>query len=142
MEKLTKGYMVRLVTFVLFIILTASGIGFSIYLFYIASNTAMYLLAAAFTILAIVSGFFNIFASFFYYRSYFYERKLEGVKKTLKEQRTWPTIAVSMAVFNESPKIVERNMMRLHKIEYQKDKLRFYLLDDSTNTAMRQIFHV
>lgn len=128
-----KKSTLRLFVVSLFVILTISGLVFSLYLIYYgAHNLYTYVLAGLFIILSLVSGFFNIFIAYSYYRSSFYNEYLEGIKRYLKPITKYPTVAIAMPVFNEDPTIVKRNMLRLKEMKYPEGKMRFYLLDNST----------
>ncbi len=136
MPNLTKSPALRLLVVVMFILLTISGISFSLYLIYFGAHTiAMYAIATVFLILSAVSGFFNIFTSYSYYRSVFYDKYLEGITRMLKPLTYKPTVALVMPVFNEDAAIVQRNMLRLMTMNYPADKMSFYLLDDSTDAG-------
>ena len=133
-----KGSSVRLFVVLLFIILTASGILFSLYLIYFGAHTLyMSLVAFAFLMLSAISGFFNIFTAYSYYRSAFYDEYLEKINRTIKPLSTYPTVAIAMPVYNESTQTVKRNMLRLKTMNYPKDKMTFYLLDDSTEPSIK-----
>ncbi len=126
----------RFVTVLMFAILAISGLGFSIYMIYIANSLYMYALAISFTILAVIAGFFNVTASVWYYRSFLYKDYLKKITKKLEPVKTFPTVAIAVPVYNEDPKHVKSNMLRLMKLKYPEDKLRYYLLDDSTKTEV------
>ncbi len=128
-----KRFSYRILTVIVFLILAVAGIGFSFYLFYIANNLYMYILATLFFVLAIVSSVFNIFASVTYYRSYFYDIYLDKLKSGLPKMKEWPTAAIVMAVYNEKPAVVEKNLLRLQEMNYDKSKMKYYLADDSTS---------
>ncbi len=128
-----KKSTLRLLVVTLFVILTISGLVFSLYLIYYGAHDAYtYILAGLFIILTMVSGFFNIFIAYSYYRSSFYNEYLEGIKRYLKPLTEYPTVAIVMPVYNEIPETVKRNLLRLTEMKYPKDKMKFYLLDDST----------
>lgn len=129
---LEKGFLTRLVTSMMFIILSAAGIGFAIYLFFVSNSVYTYMIAIVFMLLSLVSGFFNLYASIWYARSYFYDGYLAQIRKGLRPLGTLPTIAVIMPSFNEEAQMVEENLARLRKLDYPKDKIKFYLADDST----------
>ncbi|MHB1830462.1 MAG: glycosyltransferase [Candidatus Micrarchaeaceae archaeon] len=138
MPNMTKSSALRISVVILFVLLTISGIAFSLYLIYFGAHTlVMYVIAAAFLILSAVSGFFNIFTSYSYYRSGFYDEYLEGITKSLKPLSGRPHVALVMPVYNEDAGTVQRNMLRLMTMNYPSDRMSFYLLDDSTdgNTA-------
>jgi cellulose synthase (UDP-forming) len=122
----------RMFTLALFVVLALAGLAFSLYILYEAHTVYMYALGLFLLGLSLVSGFFNVFAGFLYYRSYFYDRHLDALKAALKPMRRFPTVAIAMPVYNEDPKLVMRNMLQLTRLNYPKDRVRFYLLDDST----------
>lgn len=126
----------RMLTVLLFTTLSVAGIGFSIYLFYVANNAYTFFLAVAFTFLSLVAGFFNIYASVWYYRSQFYDDYLAKIKAGLKPVRSYPNIAVVMPIYNEDPAMVDGNLAELMKINYPKEKLRFMIADDSTDPGI------
>ncbi|MGA2799948.1 MAG: glycosyltransferase [Candidatus Micrarchaeaceae archaeon] len=127
-----KNRFVLLFTVTLFILLSVSGIAFSVYLFVVANSAYMYILAVLFCALSLIAGFFNIFASFLYYRSHFYYEHLKKLAADIKPLRSFPTVAIAVPVYNEEVKLVEKNLLRLKGINYPKAKVRFYVLDDST----------
>ncbi|MEM4097549.1 MAG: glycosyltransferase [Candidatus Micrarchaeaceae archaeon] len=131
-----KKFSIRIITVILFLVLAIAGIGFSLYLLYIAKTMYMYILAIAFTILAIVSSFFNIFASMTYYRSYFYNNHLKEFKLKLPKFTTYPAVAIVMAVYNEQADEVKKSMLKLKEMKYEKSKLHYYMLDDSTKPEL------
>lgn len=132
-----KKSTLRLFVVSLFVILTISGLVFSLYLIYYgAHDIYTYILAGLFITLSLVSGFFNIFIAYSYYRSSFYNEYLEGIKRYLKPLTEYPTVAIAMPVFNEDVNIVKRNMLKLSTMKYPKDRMRLYLLDDSTLPEM------
>ncbi len=128
-----KLYTGRLLTVALFTILSVAGFGFAIYLFYVATSTYMYMLAIGFAILAAAAGFFNIYASIWYYRSVFYDEYLDKIRAKLKPIDRYPTISVIMPMYNEDPEMVEANLRTLQTMNYDKKKLKFYVADDSTD---------
>ncbi|MDE1828457.1 MAG: glycosyltransferase [Candidatus Micrarchaeota archaeon] len=123
----------RSLAVILFVTLSIAGMIFSVYLFYIANSIYMYLLAALFTMLSLIAGFFNVYASIWYFRSFFYDKYLTKIKQGLPKLTSFPKVAVAIPVYNEDPKMVERNLTKLLELDYPKDKIRFYLLDDSTD---------
>ncbi len=131
------GFTLRILTVVLFSALTVAGMAFSVYLFLVASNLYMYLLAVAFFALSALSSFFNISASVLYYRSYFYMKHLQGIEAGLKPVHRKPSIAIAVPVYNEDVGVVEATLESMLKLNYPKDKLRLYLLDDSTKPEIR-----
>ncbi len=128
----------RLLVVSLFVLLTISGILFSLYMIYFGAHTAYSMtIAVIFLALTLISGFFNIFTSYSYYRSAFYSEYLDGITRSLKPLSSYPTVAVAMPVYNEDVETVKRNASRLKEMNYPKDRIRFYLLDDSTDQRTR-----
>ncbi len=121
-----------------FLVLTMLGFAISAYLILNASTIYTYVLAILFLILSTVSGLFNTATSYWYYRSYFYDKHLEGINKTLSPMTSFPSVAIAMPTFNENPKMVEKNMLRLKQLNYPANKMAFYLLDDSTNKEIAE----
>ena len=135
-EGIGGNLLLRLFTVFLFIILALSGAAFAVYMLVTATNVLTLLLAIAFLMLACVSGFFNVTSATLYYRSYFYYKYIKEVSDGLNPMHDFPTVAVVVPVFNEEVKMVERNMLRLKTMDYPKSKMKFYLLDDSTNESI------
>ncbi len=135
-EYKNRLYTGRVLTVVLFTALSVAGFGFSIYLFYVANSFYMYMLAIAFTILSLAAGFFNIYASIWYYRSFFYEKYLSKIKQGLKPLTSLPTVAIVMPVYNEDPAMVETNIKEIRKMNYDEKKVKLYMADDSTDQGI------
>ncbi|MCL5433870.1 MAG: glycosyltransferase [Candidatus Marsarchaeota archaeon] len=132
--KYNKAIKMRLFTVALFIILSIAGVGFAFYLFYIANTIPMFLLAIAFMMLSLIAAFFNIYASVWYFRSIFYDDYLKKISKNNKMPKILPNIAIIVPTFNENPEILGNNILELLKMNYPKNKLKFYIADDSTNS--------
>jgi cellulose synthase/poly-beta-1,6-N-acetylglucosamine synthase-like glycosyltransferase len=122
----------RIFTVLLFAILTVSGAAFAIYMIVTSTNVSMILLALAFLALAVVSGFFNITSARLYYRSYFYRKHIDDITAALAPLRSFPTVAIVVPVYNEDVEMVKKNVQRLKSMDYPKDRIRLYLIDDST----------
>ncbi len=132
MVAIKMDLMGRLFAVVIFTVLTVIGLGFSLYLIINADSTYSYLLAFLYLALSMVAGLFNTFTAYSYYRSYFYDRYLAGITKGLRPPRRFPTVAVAVASYNEDPEVVERTIRKLRDLDYPEDRIRFYMLDDST----------
>ncbi len=127
-----RKFLTRLFTAMMFVILSVAGVGFAIYLFFVSTSLYTYLIAICFMLLSLVSGFFNIYASVWYVRSYFYTDYLRNINKNLEPITSFPTVAVVVPAYNEEAAMVKKNLTRLKELNYPKDKIRFYLADDST----------
>ena len=135
MARFDVDYATRLFAVLLFVMLTIFGAIFFVYLLVYANGLYSYLLAFSYLALMLISGFFNIFTAYAYYKSYFYYKYLKNVKAHLAVTHSKPSVAVVMSTFNEDTSIVKRNMLRLFKMRYPKDRVAFYILDDSTDRA-------
>ncbi|HUC38765.1 MAG TPA: glycosyltransferase [Candidatus Acidoferrum sp.] len=131
-NQITKGMLVRFSTIAIFIILSIASLIFAFYMFIEANSTTSYILSCAFLGISLFAGFFNVYAAISYFRSYFYDRYIEGISSKLKPLRSFPKIAVVMAVFNEDVEEVKRDMSRLFEFDYPKNRLKYYMVDDST----------
>ena len=133
MTDIIKRSTVALLVVMLFIFLTISGMAFSLYLIYFGAHSLyIYVLATIFLLLSAVSGFFNIFTAYSYYRSSFYGEYLDEISKSITPLSRYPTVAIAMPVYNEDAVTVEKNLLRMKSLNYPGEKLSFYLLDDST----------
>jgi cellulose synthase/poly-beta-1,6-N-acetylglucosamine synthase-like glycosyltransferase len=133
-----KELALRGVSVALFVILTVLGMGFSIYIILKVHTFYMSILAILFLVLSAVSGFFNAFTSYCYYRSYLYDKHLKRIQERLKPLRGFPTVAMAVPVYNEDPSMVEKNLSRLMEMNYPKDRINYYLLDDSTDPKIQK----
>ncbi len=137
MEDTMGDYRIRFLGIIMFTILTAMGLIFSMYLLVNARSLYTYAIAIIFLCLSAVSGVFNIASSYWYYRSYFYDKYIENLSKSLAPLSRFPTVALAMPTFNEDPELVTKNMLALKEMRYQKDKIKYYLLDDSTDESVK-----
>ncbi len=135
-ENKTGRFTGRILTVVLFTLLSAAGLGFSVYLFYVANSPYLYVLAFAFTSVSLVAGFFNIYASLWYYRSFFYDEYLGKIMARLKPVKKFPSVAIAIPIYNEDPDMVERNLKSVLSLSYPKDKRSIWMLDDSTDASI------
>ncbi|MGC8676116.1 MAG: glycosyltransferase [Candidatus Micrarchaeia archaeon] len=130
---LKKELLFRSATVFLFVVMSVIGIVVSAYLIVTASTALLYWLAIAFLALSIISGIFNVSSAYSYYRSSFYEDHLKSIQSKLRPLEKLPSVAIAVPAYNEDPKMVERNLLRLKEMNYDKEKMRIYLLDDSTH---------
>ncbi len=122
----------KLVTVGIFVLLSIAGFGFSIYLFLVAKSLVLYIIAISFLFLSVVSGFFNVLASYWYYKSFDYDRYLEEFRKQLKPMRKFPSVSVVMPTHEENVAMVKKNIMELKRLSYP-GRINFFLLNDSQN---------
>lgn len=128
----------RLVIVILFFMLSATSMVFSAYLLLRTYNLTFTIIAVFFTFLATLSCIFNTMTTYTYYKSYFYAAHFEKLRSSLKPMKRYPTVAVAFPVYNEDPEMVGRNLSRLRELEYDRSKLTFYVLDDSTKPEIRE----
>lgn len=107
-----------------------SGISFGIYLAeYVATTIPEKMLSVLFTILVTTNAIFNAVGCYYYIRSY----GLDKIKS--KKLKKYPRVAVVMPARNEDEEMVKRNLESLIKLDYPKDKINFYFIDNSTKKA-------
>lgn len=135
---LNREHGIRLFTMLIFIMLSIASFGFDAYLFYVSNSAYTFAIAVVFLALSIVAGFFNIQSAIWYYKSYFYWKYLNGIEKNLMPLKRLPTVAVVVPSYNEDANMVKKNMIRLKTLEYPKNKIRFYLAEDSTNPEITE----
>jgi cellulose synthase (UDP-forming) len=127
-----NGVLFRIALVLLFFALTSVSLIFSIYLILTADSPLVYAVAVSFTALSLVSGVFNIVSSYSFFRSYFYAAYLDKINRKLKPMKMYPTVAVVVPFYNDDPKMLAKNLKRLRDLKYDRRKLTFYVLDDST----------
>ncbi len=130
-----RGITLRLFIVALFVSVSLLSVGFSIYLMLNAANGIVFALAVAYLVLSVISLVFNTVTSYSYYKSYFYDAYLKTLQKKFRPIRTYPTVAVIVPTYSESPEFIEKNIRTLKTIDYDPDKIRFYLADDSQDPA-------
>lgn len=138
MDASETGIARRLTVVLLFFILSATSIVFSAYLLMHAYGLLFYAIAISFTALALISCVFNTMTAYTYYKSYFYTAYFNKLTASLKPMKGYPSVAVVMPVYNEDPEMFGKNLHRLRDLEYDKSKLTFYVLDDSTKPDVRE----
>ncbi len=134
---ITPGLVIRFSTIALFVTLSIASLIFSAYMFIEVNSTYTFVLACVFLGIALFAGFFNVYASISYFRSYYYDKYINELSKSLKPLRSFPTVAVMMPVYNEDVAEVKKNMLRLRDIDYPKDRIRYYVVDDSTDAKTK-----
>jgi len=107
-----------------------AGMNFGVYLLmYIVTTPAEIVLSLLFLILVTSNTIFNSFGCYYYLRSY-------GLSKFVpKKLKTYPRVAVAIPARNEDEQMVKRNVESITRLDYPKDKLRIFLLDNSTNRS-------
>ena len=76
-----KEHLGRLFTVFVFLVISVAGIAFSIYLFSIANDVYTYMIAVLFFLLSLTSSFFNLLTSYWYYKSAYFPKYLEDLRK-------------------------------------------------------------
>ena len=137
-EKLDREYVGRLLTVIIFLTLSVAGFGFSVYLFFVARTVLLYVIAIAFLFLSIVSGFFNVMASYWYFKSFNYEKYVERITKSLKPMKAYPTVSVVIPTHDENTAMIRKNVSRLKSMKYPKNRMHIFVLNDSANQKTRK----
>lgn len=127
----------KLFTVSIFLLLSVAGFGFSIYLFLIAHSIFLYAIAVSFLALSVLSGFFNVLSSYWYYRSFDYDKYVEVVASKLRPMKTLPTVAVVMPTHDENPEMIRVNVAELKKLNYLKNRMSISVLNDSSDPKIR-----
>ncbi|MDE1873743.1 MAG: glycosyltransferase [Candidatus Micrarchaeota archaeon] len=136
MSESRKSKPLRLFIVALFIAISLLSMGFAVYLMLNAANGFVFALAVAYGLLSLISLVFNAVTSYSYYKSYFYDEYLEKLTRSLKPIRSYPTVAVLIPTYSETPEFIERNLKTLKGIDYDPKKIAFYLADDSQDPEM------
>ncbi len=132
-----KDSYMRIIAVSLFILLAFAGMAFALYIISVATTIYMVVLGIFLLVLSIISGLFNIFAAFLYYRSHYYNTYIERLKSKLKPLTKFPSVAIAMTVYNEDPAMVKKNFKRLMGLKYPRNMVKYYMLDDSTKPYNR-----
>jgi cellulose synthase/poly-beta-1,6-N-acetylglucosamine synthase-like glycosyltransferase len=106
------------------------GLNYGVYLlFFIVNTLPERILAIFFLILVTINAIFNTFGCYYYIRSY-------GLDKfTPKKIRSYPKVAVVIPTRNEDEEMVKRNIESVTKLDYPKNKLKLYLIDNSNERS-------
>jgi len=121
-ELLKRQFLIALVT-----LLSIFGILFGAYLTIITPTAYTKFLAFLFLFSAVVAAFFNIMGAMYFYRSY------NAPMPEMKSLKRFPTVAMVVVSYNEPVDMVEETLEKLKTVDYPRDKMNFYLLDDSTD---------
>ncbi len=136
MSENRKSRPLRLFIVALFITISLLSMAFAVYLMLTAANGIVFALAVAYGILSLISLVFNAVTSYSYYKSYFYDEYLEKLTQSLRPIKRYPTVAVLIPTYSETPEFIEKNLKSLKEIDYDPKRIAFYLADDSQDEAM------
>ena len=125
------SYYLRLLSAAIFIFLSIAGLAFSVYIMLVAGSIYVYFFGVFLLALSLVAAFFNSISAYFYYKSYFYDGYLAKITANLKPMRRFPTVAIGVPAYNEDPKTIKKTLLELKKMNYPKDRMVVYFLDDS-----------
>ncbi len=131
------GFSRRLLILAIFFALSVAGASFSIYLLLIANSAYMYLIAILFLVLSFITGSFNTYAAYLYYKSYFYMDHMKKVAREMRPMSVYPKVCVIVPIKNEDSRIVKRTLAGILSIDYPRKKLDVILSDtsDATNRS-------
>jgi cellulose synthase (UDP-forming) len=106
------------------------GVIFAYFLFSISTTLYSKIVSSFLFLFSLLSLFFSGIGALYFVLSYFYEKNFEKVEKIKNNtQKFFPSVAIVMPTFNEDPKMVEKNILKLKKMDYPNFKI--YLVDDS-----------
>jgi len=100
----------------------------------VVSQPTQFLLSIVFLAITLVMGALNIAMGYFYYQSAMEQKNDRGCKPP----KVLPKVAVAVACCNEEPDIVRATVESMAKLEYQKNRVGFWLLDSSEKQEVRQ----
>lgn len=101
-------------------------------LVYVFTPVVQRAFGAVFFLLTFVAFVFNAIGCTYFYQSY---KENPPITKAKNHE---PTIAVVVPVYNEEPADVAKCLATLKKLKYPEEKLRFYILDDSTKPEVAE----
>jgi cellulose synthase (UDP-forming) len=110
------------------IIFLVLGVIFA-YILFVSSTTIYSKIVSSFLfLLSLLTLFFSGIGAVYFVLSYFYERNFEKAKRYTKSD-FYPPVAIVVPSFNEDPKMLKKNLLKLKEMNYPKFKI--YLVDDS-----------
>jgi len=111
-------------------LVSIGGIVYGTYLLlFIVGTLPEKILAFLFLTLVTVNTVFNAFGSYYYIHSY-------GLDKFIpKKLKHYPRVAIVMPSRNEDEEMVKRNIESITRMDYPKERLKIYLLDNSTSSS-------
>ncbi|MBI5158805.1 glycosyltransferase [Candidatus Micrarchaeota archaeon] len=121
-----KDLLKRHATFFAILFLSLVALGFTVLVFFQSPSLVTQLLAASLVLLTLVSLYFNTLGAYYFLKAY-------NLKVKPSELKSFPSVALAVASFNEEPEMVKKTLESLKGMDYPKDKLGFYLVDDSTD---------
>jgi len=124
-ELLKRQFLVLLV-----LVLSLLGISFGTYLTIITPTLYTKFLAVLFLVCTLIATFFNVMGAMYFYRSY------KAPMPKIQPLKRFPTVAMVVVSYNEPPEMVTETIENLKKVDYPRNKLSFYLLDDSTDRGI------
>ncbi|MGB9703165.1 MAG: glycosyltransferase [Candidatus Micrarchaeales archaeon] len=108
------------------------GVLFAYFLFKVSTTFYSKLVSTFLFLLSLVTLFFSGIGALYFSLSYFYEK---GFKKAGNVDKDFlPNVAVVIPSFNEDPKMVEKNLLKLKEMDYPNFKI--YLVDDSNKNEI------
>ncbi len=118
----------KLLVFAYTLVTSILAIAYGAYLVsVVSSQPALLVLAIIFFFLCIAIALFNLVAGYFYSFSQFAPKNDAGALPP----KVLPKVALAVTTCNENPALVEKTLFALKKMEYPKEKLEFWVLDNS-----------
>ncbi len=109
------------------IVISLTGVMYGTYLVaYILGNPIEKALGGFFVFLLAVNALFNSAGCYYYLKSF------EAANVEPKKLKRFPAVAVVVPARNENTETVKQTLSALFKLDYPKEKLNYYLLDNST----------
>jgi len=105
---------------------------------FVLSGPIQVLLGYIFIVLIIITALFNLAAVLYFHDSYYIK-----YKDNTTRPKKLHSVSIAITSFNESPRMIHSTIKSLKGIAYPKNKIKFYLVDDSTGKknveALRRI---
>ena len=134
---LKKDFLLRILILAVFILISLTSIAFSIYLLFMShGNLNLIILSGIFLAISAISLVFNFTIGMFYYNSFFYTIYEKSILSNISKKKMLglPSVSIVLLAYNEDPNIIKTNYTELLKINYPKNKVNFFLSDDSTKS--------
>ncbi len=126
--------MFKLAVFAYTLISSVLAVAYGVYLVSVVSSQPVLLvLALIFLALCVAIALFNLVAGYFYSFSQFAPKNDGGATPP----KNLPKIALAVTTCNENPKLIEKTLVALKKMDYPKEKLEFWVLDNSDKPMER-----
>ncbi|MEM0087061.1 MAG: glycosyltransferase [Candidatus Micrarchaeaceae archaeon] len=128
----------RLLVAVFIIFSSLLSISFAAYLLATVNSINIIIIGSAFLTIALIAAAYNTITAVWYYKSRSFKNHMS--KPSVKQLSYFPSVGIAVPVYKENVKLVENTLSKLKLMNYPKEKMHIYLLDDSTDaTAVNEL---